>query len=65
MECSVFKLIKKHSEPLESIQLGVHSPRLGCQGTEPCPKAPGWGPALSEPRERTLVALSMQVEEGI
>lgn len=48
-----FKPIKEHSEPLESVQQGAHSPRLGCQGTEPCPKAPGWGPMLNGLREHT------------
>ncbi|KAI9523609.1 hypothetical protein NQZ68_026551 [Dissostichus eleginoides] len=38
-----FKLIKEQSEPSESIQQGAHSPRRRCQGTEPCPKAPGCG----------------------
>lgn len=50
-ERCIFKLIKDHSAPLESIQQGVHSPRLQCQGTEPCPKAQGWGPMLNGPRE--------------
>lgn len=48
-----FKLITDDSEPLESVQRGVHSPRLLRQGTEPCPKAPGWGPMLNGPREHT------------
>lgn len=52
-EYCIFKLIKDHSEPLESIQQGVHSPRLQCQGTVPCPKAPGWGPMLNWLREHT------------
>lgn len=49
-ERRIFELIKEHSEPLESIQQGAHSPRLGCQGTEPCPQALGWGPMLNGAR---------------
>lgn len=48
-ERCIYTLIKEPSEPLESIQQGAHSPRQGCQGTEPCPQAPGWGPMLNGP----------------
>lgn len=52
-ERCIYTLIKEPSEPLESIQQGAHSPRPGCQGTEPCLQAPGWGPMLNGPREHT------------
>lgn len=47
------ELIIDNRAALKSIQRGVHSPRLLCQGTEPCPRAPGWGPMLNGARERT------------
>ncbi|CAB1436978.1 unnamed protein product [Pleuronectes platessa] len=52
-ERRISQLITDHSEALESIQQGVHSPRLRRQGTEPCLKAPGWGPMLNGLREHT------------